>query len=46
MIIDMPMSEAPMSDGLHSSMKIYGRDRFSDESVYLSRLGIDPPYKI
>ena len=44
--IDMPMSETPMSDGLHSPMKIYGRDRFSDESVYLSRFGIDPPYKI
>ena len=44
--IDMPMSEAPISDGLHSPLKIYGRDRFSDESAYLSRFGIDPPYDI
>lgn len=44
--IDMPMSEAPVSDGLHSPLKIYGKDRFSDESAYLSRFGFDPPYKI
>lgn len=44
--LDMPMSEAALSDSLHSPVRIYGKDRFSDESAFFSRFGIDPPYKI
>ena len=42
--IDIPMSEAPQTDGLRSPVKFYGKDRFSNENAYLSRLGINPKY--
>lgn len=46
LLIDIPMSEAPESDGLRSPVKFYGQERFSDENAYLSRFGINPRYKI
>lgn len=45
-MIDMPMSEAPRSEGLRSPVRFYGQDRFSDGNAYLSRFGINPRYKI
>ncbi|MGN0639124.1 MAG: hypothetical protein ACI4J0_12200 [Huintestinicola sp.] len=45
-VIDIPMSESPASDGLRSPVRFYGQDRFSDENAYLSRFGINPRYKI
>lgn len=46
LMIDIPMSETPRSEGLRSPVKFYGQERFSDENAYLSRFGINPRYKI
>lgn len=43
--VDIPIAETPDFKCLRAPVKTYGRSRFSDENVFMSRFGFDARYK-